>query len=106
LESINRRHAVVRQFAEEMNAYVRTRHREFKRRAPSALALEAGVMLGAAYLVTRRLWLAIGIHGAWNFTQAGIFSVPTSGIAMNGVFVGALGGPAWLSGGAFGAEAR
>jgi uncharacterized protein len=73
--------------------------------AALAIALEAGVMLGAAYVLTRRLWLAIGIHAAWNFTQAGIFSVPTSGIAMNGIFVGALDGPAWLSGGAFGAEA-
>lgn len=70
-----------------------------------AIALEAGVMLGAAYVLTRRLWLAIGIHAAWNFTQSGIFSVPTSGIPMNGVFVGNLSGPAWLSGGAFGAEA-
>ena len=73
--------------------------------ATLAIALEAGVMLGAAYVLTRRLWLAIGIHAAWNFTQAGIFSVPTSGIPMNGVFVGSLSGPAWLSGGEFGAEA-
>ena len=70
-----------------------------------AIALEAGVMLGAAYVLTRRLWLAIGIHAAWNFTQAGIFGVPTSGIAMHGLFVGSLAGPAWLSGGEFGAEA-
>lgn len=73
--------------------------------AAVAIALEAGVMLGAAYVLTRRLWLAIGIHAAWNFTQAGIFGVPTSGIPMNGLFIGALSGPEWLSGGAFGAEA-
>lgn len=70
-----------------------------------AIALEAGIMLGAAYVLTRRLWLAIGIHATWNFTQSGIFSVPTSGIRMNGLFVGSLSGPAWLSGGEFGAEA-
>ncbi len=70
-----------------------------------AIALEAGIMLAAAYVLTRRLWLAIGIHAAWNFTQSGIFSVPTSGIRMNGVFIGNLSGPAWLSGGEFGAEA-
>ena len=70
-----------------------------------AIALEAGIMLAAAYVLTRRLWLAIGIHAAWNFTQSGIFSVPTSGIPMNGIFIGSLSGPAWLSGGAFGAEA-
>lgn len=73
--------------------------------AAAAIALEAGVMLGAAYVLTRRLWLAIGIHAAWNFTQAGIFGVPTSGIPMNGLLVGASSGPDWLSGGAFGAEA-
>jgi hypothetical protein len=70
-----------------------------------AIALEAGIMLAAAYVLTRRLWLAIGIHAAWNFTQSGIFSVPTSGIPMNGIFIGSLSGPTWLSGGAFGAEA-
>ena len=70
-----------------------------------AIALEAGVMLAAAYVLTRRLWLAIGIHAAWNFTQSGIFGVPTSGIPMNGIFIGNLSGPVWLSGGAFGAEA-
>ena len=32
-----------------------------------AIALEAGILLGACYLVTRRLWFAIGLHAAWNF---------------------------------------
>ncbi len=70
-----------------------------------AIALEAGLMLGAAYMVTRRLWLAIGIHFAWNFTQGGIFGVNVSGNAFGGLFTSALTGPEWLSGGAFGAEA-
>ncbi len=70
-----------------------------------AIAFEAGVLLGAAYLVTRRLWLAIGVHAGWNFTQSGIFGVPTSGFAMPGLLQGRLDGPVWLSGGAFGAEA-
>ena len=73
--------------------------------AALAIALEAGVMLAAAYLLTRRLWLAIGIHAAWNFTQSGLFGVPTSGIPMHGVFIGSLSGPEWLTGGAFGVEA-
>ena len=73
--------------------------------AALAIAFEAGILLAAAYLLTRRLWLAIGVHAAWNFTQAGIFSVPTSGVPMNGLFVGSLSGPQWLSGGEFGAEA-
>ncbi len=71
----------------------------------AAIALEAGVMLAAAYMVTRRIWLAIGIHAAWNFTQGGIFGVPTSGVASHGYFEGQLHGASLLSGGAFGPEA-
>lgn len=69
-----------------------------------AIALEAGVLLGAAYMVTRRLWLAIGIHFAWNFAQGGIFGVAVSGIASNGILRGKLQGPPLVSGGSFGAE--
>jgi hypothetical protein len=56
-------------------------------------------------MVTRRLWLAIGIHFAWNFTQGGIFGVAVSGIQANGLLQATLSGPELLSGGAFGAEA-
>ena len=38
----------------------------------AAIVLEAGILLGACYLLTRRLWLAIGVHAAWNFVQGGI----------------------------------
>jgi membrane protease YdiL (CAAX protease family) len=70
-----------------------------------AIGLEAGVLLGAAYMYTRRLWLAIGIHAAWNFTQGGVFGVNVSGKDTTGLLQGVLTGPAWLSGGEFGAEA-
>jgi len=70
-----------------------------------AIAFEAGIMLAAAYVLTRRLWLAIGIHVAWNFTQSGVFSVPVSGFPLKGLFVSETSGPAWLTGGAFGVEA-
>jgi membrane protease YdiL (CAAX protease family) len=70
-----------------------------------AIALEGGVMLAAAYMVTRRVWLAIGIHVAWNFTQSGIFGVTTSGVDSTGYLEGHLQGPSVLSGGAFGPEA-
>ena len=40
-----------------------------------AIALEAGVLLGLAYVATRRLWLPIGLHIAWNFTESGLFGV-------------------------------
>ena len=71
----------------------------------AAIALEAGVMFAAAYMVTRRVWLAIGIHVAWNFTQSGIFGVPASGVVSTGYLEGHLHGPTLLSGGAFGPEA-
>jgi uncharacterized protein len=70
-----------------------------------AIALEAGVLLGAVYMLTRRLWLAIGLHFAWNFAQGGLFGVPVSGMDFPGLLSSTLTGPDWLSGGAFGAEA-
>jgi uncharacterized protein len=73
--------------------------------AAAAIAIEAGIMLGAAYVLTRRLWLPIGIHIAWNFTQGGIFGVHVSGTSLPGLLDSTLSGPEWLSGGAFGAEA-
>ncbi|HUR89276.1 MAG TPA: CPBP family intramembrane glutamic endopeptidase [Ramlibacter sp.] len=71
----------------------------------AAIALEAGVMLAAAYMLTRRIWLPIGIHAAWNFTQSGIFGVATSGIEGKGYLKGSLHGSDFVSGGAFGPEA-
>jgi len=70
-----------------------------------AIALEAGLLLGAAFMITRRLWLPIGLHAAWNFTQAGIFGAPVSGTVPHGLFVSRLSGPVWATGGGFGPEA-
>ncbi len=70
-----------------------------------AIALEAGVLLGGAYMLTRNLWMAIGLHAAWNFTQGWIFDVPVSGSDQNGMVEAQLSGPELLSGGAFGLEA-
>lgn len=74
--------------------------------AALAVAMEAGILLGAAYLLTRRLWLAVGIHAAWNFTQGWVFSVPISGgNAPLGLLITRRIGPDWLTGGNFGLEA-
>ena len=70
-----------------------------------AIIFEAGILLAAAYLMTRRLWFPIGLHAAWNFTQGGVFGIAVSGVPAKGFLLGALTGPDWLSGGTFGAEA-
>lgn len=71
-----------------------------------AIAVEAGILLGAAYMLTRRLWLAIGIHAGWNFTQGWVFSIPVSGgHAPLGLLITRRVGPDWLTGGEFGLEA-
>jgi uncharacterized protein len=73
--------------------------------AAFAIALEAGVMLGAIYMLTRRLWAAIGLHMAWNATQGGVFGVKVSGTDVQGILTSQSSGSDLLSGGAFGAEA-
>ena len=73
--------------------------------AALCIAVEAGILLAAAFLTTRRLWLPIGLHFAWNFTQGGIFGVPVSGGTVRGILKSTLTGPEPLSGGKFGAEA-
>jgi membrane protease YdiL (CAAX protease family) len=40
----------------------------------------AGVWFSVAYLKTRTLWLAFGLHLAWNWTQGAILGSPVSGI--------------------------
>lgn len=70
-----------------------------------AIGLESGVLLAAAYMYSRRLWLPIGLHFAWNFTESGVFGASTSGAEAQGLLVSRLSGPELLTGGAFGPEA-
>ncbi len=71
-----------------------------------AIALEAGMLLGAAYAVTQRLWMPIGLHVGWNFTEGSLFGMSVSGLSSTkGVVSGTLHGSAFLTGGAFGPEA-
>ena len=70
-----------------------------------AIALEAGILLGACYLLTRRLWLAIGVHAAWNFVQGGVFGSDISGTGSGrGLIEARFTGPDLLTGGAMGVE--
>ena len=70
-----------------------------------ATAIESGVLLGLAYHVTRSLPLVMGIHMGWNFTLGTVYGIPVSGGPATGILVADRPGPAWLTGGAYGAEA-
>lgn len=69
------------------------------------ISVEAGLLLAAAYMLTRRLWLSIGFHMAWNYTQSAIFSGIVSGNApAPGLIRSNIKGPELLTGGSFGLE--
>jgi membrane protease YdiL (CAAX protease family) len=69
------------------------------------IAVEAGTLLAAAFMLTRRLWLSIGFHMAWNYTQSAIFSGIVSGTdAAPGLIRSTVKGPDLLTGGRFGVE--
>jgi len=71
-----------------------------------SIAVEAGLMLGAAFVATGSLWLPIGLHLGWNVALVAVFGTVTSGSDAAGALVTAVTqGPVWLTGGAFGPEA-
>ena len=72
------------------------------------IALEAGIMLAAFYALTGRLWVSIGVHIGWNFTQAYAFGAVVSGQAVGSSAAVSSARPPfpdWLTGGPFGPEA-
>jgi len=71
----------------------------------AAIAIEAGLLFGLLYHVTRSLAICMGVHAAWNFAQGTIYGIPVSGARADGWLVSTRSGPDWLSGGVFGAEA-
>lgn len=73
--------------------------------AAIGIAFEAGVMLGAAYMLTRSLWLPMGLHAAWNFAQGEIYDIPVSGMNVHGLVRARLTGDPLLTGNGFGLEA-
>ena len=71
-----------------------------------AIAIEAGSLLGAAYAYSKNIWLPIGIHWIWNYTQGNILGFPVSGEDnVTSIITPQISGPQWLTGGSFGAEA-
>jgi uncharacterized protein len=77
--------------------------------AAICIMIEAGIMLATFYILTGRIWVSIGVHAGWNFTQGWIFGAPVSGTDLfdGGPFDfrPAEDVPAYLSGGGFGPEA-
>lgn len=70
-----------------------------------AIAIEAGGMLTAAYIATRKLWVPIGLHFGWNFAASAIFSTTVSGSnTPQGLLDATMSGPALVTGGGFGPE--
>ena len=69
-----------------------------------AIAVEAGLLLGLLYHVTRSLPLCIGVHMGWNAAQGSLYGVAVSGVSTPAWLVSERRGPEWLTGGALGAE--
>ncbi|MFG1996394.1 CPBP family intramembrane glutamic endopeptidase [Actinoplanes sp. NPDC048988] len=70
-----------------------------------AIAVEAGFMLAACFAAFRNLWVPIGLHFAWNFLLAGIFSLTSSGNGLGqGLLDVTITGPKLFTGGEFGPE--
>jgi len=75
---------------------------------PLFIVFEAGILMSAGFLLTRRLWLPIGIHWGWNFFESALFGATDSAHPANPVFALArarFSGPFALTGGPFGPEA-
>ena len=71
-----------------------------------AIAIEAGLLLAAAYKWSGSLWVPIGIHWSWNYTQGNIFGLAVSGTnAGTTMLTTTIDGPDIITGGAFGPEA-
>jgi membrane protease YdiL (CAAX protease family) len=57
-----------------------------------AIASEAGVMLGAAFLWRRSIWFVAGLHFVWNTTEQ-LLGIPVSGHTSEGRFTVDVHGP-------------
>jgi membrane protease YdiL (CAAX protease family) len=73
--------------------------------AAVAVAVEAGVLLGAIFLLRRTLWMIVGVHWAWNFFEGPVFGAPVSGSHAESILASSVHGPILVTGGAFGPEA-
>jgi len=63
-------------------------------------------LLTSSFMLTRRIWLVLGLHFGWNYFQTAVFGMANSGRSDHMTLVSPrITGPEWLTGGAFGIEA-
>lgn len=65
----------------------------------------AGLFHAYGYLMTRKLWLPIGLHIGWNLFEGTIFGYPVSGMESFSLIHQSVSGPVLFTGGSFGPEA-
>jgi uncharacterized protein len=65
----------------------------------------AGLFLAYGYILTKQLWLPIGLHIGWNFFEGNVFGFPVSGLDTFRLITLRVHGPDLWTGGAFGPEA-
>jgi len=69
----------------------------------------AAALVGLFFCFTVRrtgdLWFAIGLHAMWDYSESFLYSVPDSGVVVEGHLLNSsFHGPAWLTGGSVGPE--
>lgn len=71
----------------------------------AAIAIVYGPMLTVPLMVTRRLWMGIGLHITWNYSMGKIYSnFVSGGDPMQGFLKADFQGPEFLTGGSAGME--
>ena len=71
----------------------------------TALSIDMGVLLALAFVLTRNIWFAAGIHMSWNFTEGFIFGLRDSGVRDPYTLLNStLSGSDLVTGGDFGPE--
>ena len=68
-------------------------------------AIQAGLLLSAAYVFTRSLWITIFLHFAWDFAEPGIFGAINPGNTISqSLLTSKITGSAYLTGGQMGPQ--
>lgn len=71
--------------------------------AALGITVNAGLTMGLFYMVTGRLWMSVGLHIGWDFTETSIFGVNTHDGLLHSAPI--PGGSEALTGGSFGPDA-